>query len=107
MRHLLGLRAAGGKLKVQHHILEPLRPVLEKVCEQDSRISTIIPGSIKPVASAHGKEVRVRVTIPIANGFKIIAQTSGARQELFVSTTSTLTPEQLLTAFREAGAVSY
>ena len=107
MRHLLGLRAVGGKLKVQHHILEPLRPVLEKVCEQDSRISTIIPGSIKPVASAHGKEVRVRVTIPIANGFKIIAQTSGARQELFVSTTSTLTPEQLLTAFREAGAVSY
>jgi hypothetical protein len=56
---------------------------------------------IRPVRDAKGR-VRVRVTVPTQNGWKAIALSAGARQELFVSTDST--KEALETAFRKAGA---
>ena len=40
---------------------------------------------IRPVRDARGK-VRVRVTVPTQNGWKAIALSAGARQELFIST---------------------
>ncbi len=45
----------------------------------------MIPGVIRPVRDAKGK-VRVRVTVPTQNGWKAIALSAGARQELFIST---------------------
>ena len=104
MRHLLGLRAVGGKLKVQHSILDNLRPLLEKALKSHE-LKSIIPGSIKPVASAHGKGVRIRVTIPISNGFKVIALADGARQELFVNTH--LTAAELKKILIDAGCEGY
>ena len=80
------LRALGGRLKVQHSILPSVRPVLERlIIENNSSITRIIPGSIKPVADAKG-QVKARVTIPIFAGFKALALSDGARQELFITT---------------------
>ncbi len=85
------LRTAQGKLKIEHSILDNLRPVLNKlVAEEDIR--SIIPGVIRPVRDAKGP-VKIRITVPVQNGWKAIALCNGARQELFISTE--LTEEQL------------
>ena len=39
----------------------------------------------RPVRDAKG-DVKIRVTVPITNGWKAIALSAGARQELFIST---------------------
>jgi hypothetical protein len=79
------LRTAQGKLKVEHSIIDGLREVLERLLAQNSGIRSVIPGVIRRVRDARGK-VRVHVTVPTANGWKAIALSAGARQELFVST---------------------
>lgn len=79
------LRAAKGRLKVEHSILEGLREVLERLLEANPQIRSIIPGVIRPVRDARGT-VRIRLTVPTKNGWKAIALAGGARQELFIST---------------------
>lgn len=79
------LRTAQGKLKIEHSILDDLRPVLERLVASDD-IRSVIPGVIRPVRDAKGS-VKVRITVPVQNGWKGIALANGARQELFVSTT--------------------
>lgn len=81
------LRTAKGKLKIEHSILEDLRPVLDRLVMLDE-IRSIIPGVIRPVRDARGV-VRIRITVPTQNGWKAIALANGARQELFVSTEMT------------------
>lgn len=78
------LRSAQGKLKIEHSILEDLRPVLERLVARND-IRSIIPGVIRPVRDAKG-EVKVRITVPTQNGWKAIGLCNGARQELFIST---------------------
>jgi hypothetical protein len=46
--------------------------------------------------------VKVRITVPVQNGWKAIALSAGARQELFISTP--LGKEQMEAALRAAGA---
>jgi len=79
------LRTAKGRLKIEHSIIDGLRPVLERLLEQNAEIRSIIPGVIKPVRDARGEPV-IRITVPTSNGWKAIALSGGARQELFVST---------------------
>lgn len=79
------LRAAKGKLKIEHSIIDGLRPVLERLLDTNQEIRSIIPGVIKPVRDARGAPL-IRVTVPTTNGWKAIALSGGARQELFVST---------------------
>lgn len=79
------LRAAQGKLKIEHSIIDGLRPVLERLLNTNQAIRSIIPGVIKPVRDARGAPL-IRVTVPTTNGWKAIALSGGARQELFVST---------------------
>lgn len=79
------LRTAQGKLKIEHSILDDLRPVLERLVASDE-IRSVIPGVIRPVRDAKGT-VKIRITVPVQNGWKAIALANGARQELFVSTT--------------------
>jgi hypothetical protein len=81
------LRTAQGKLKIEHSILDDLRPVLERLVAR-SDIRSIIPGVIRPVRDAKG-EVKVRITVPTQNGWKAIGFCNGARQELFISTEMT------------------
>ena len=93
------LRTAKGKLKIEHSILDNLRPVLDKLVLRDD-IRSVIPGVIRPVRDAKGAEVRIRVTVPTQNGFKAIALCDGARQELFISTD--LTEPTLSVALKQA-----
>jgi hypothetical protein len=52
----------------------------------NDRLRSVVPGRIAQVRDAKGK-VQVRITVPTMNGFKAIALSDGARQELFISTT--------------------
>jgi hypothetical protein len=92
------LRTAQGKLKIEHSILDDLRPVLDRLVASDD-IRSVIPGVIRPVRDAKGS-VKVRITVPVQNGWKAIALANGARQELFVSTT--LTEAELGALFQQA-----
>jgi len=91
------LRTAQGKLKIEHSILEDLRPVLERLVARDE-IRSIIPGVIRQVRDAKGT-VKIRITVPTQNGWKAIGLCNGARQELFVSTA--MSQEDLVKAIAE------
>ena len=95
------LRTAKDRLKIEHSIIDGVRPILEELLVATPEIRSIIPGVIRPVRDARGK-VKVRVTVPTQNGWKAIALSSGARQELFISTD--LTQPQLEAALAKAGA---
>ena len=92
------LRTAKGKLKIEHSILDSLRPVLEKLVVRDD-IRSIIPGVIRQVRDAKGI-VKVHITVPTQNGWKAIGLCNGARQELFISTV--LTELELTAAIKDA-----
>ena len=79
------LRAAKGKLKVEHSIIAGVRDFLERFLAANPEVRSVIPGRISPVRDARGA-VKVRVTVPTTNGWKAIALSGGARQELFIST---------------------
>jgi hypothetical protein len=96
------LRTAKDRLKIEHSIIDGLREILEEILSANPEIRSIIPGVIRPVRDAKGK-VRVRITVPVQNGWKAIALAAGARQEMFVSTT--WTKEELTAAFEKAGAL--
>jgi hypothetical protein len=80
------LRKLQGKLKVEHSIIDGLRRQIERLIAENPEIRSVIPGVIRPVRDAKG-EVKIRVTVPVTNGWKAIALSAGARQELFISTT--------------------
>jgi hypothetical protein len=96
------LRTAKDRLKVEHSIIDGVREILEALLAANPEIRSVIPGVIRPVRDAKG-QVRVRVTVPVQNGWKAIALSAGARQELFVSTT--LGQKELEQAFQRAGAL--
>lgn len=79
------LRTARGKLKVEHSIIPGVREFLERLLAQNAEIRSVIPGVIRQVRDARGS-IKVRVTVPTTNGWKAIALSAGARQELFIST---------------------
>ena len=60
--------------------------MLGRLLEENAEIRSVVPGRIAKVRDAKGK-VSVRITVPTLNGFKAIALSDGARQELFISTT--------------------
>lgn len=93
------LRAAQGKLKIEHSIINGLRPVLERLLGGNNEIRSIIPGVIRPVRDAKGQPT-IRITVPTTNGWKAIALSAGARQELFISTD--LTKERVEKIIRQA-----
>ena len=94
------LRTAQGRLKVKHSIIDGVRGLLERLlADNPATIRSVIPGVIRPVRAARGK-VKVRVTVPTQNGWKAIALSAGARQELFISTS--LSQEVLVRALEQA-----
>src|SRR5580692_13182487 len=96
------LRTAQNKLKIEHSIIDGVRGMLERLLASHPEIRSVIPGVIRPVRDARGK-IQVRVTVPTQNGWKAIALSQGARQELFVSTP--MGKAELELAFEKAGAV--
>jgi hypothetical protein len=97
------LRKVQNRLKVEHSIIGELRGVLERLLVGNPAIRSVIPGVIRPVRDAKG-EVKIRVTVPITNGWKAIALSAGARQELFISTalTKEALEQAILLALEEA-----
>ncbi len=93
------LRKLQGKLKVEHAILNGVRIFLEQLLAENPAVRSVIPGVIRPVRDAKGP-VKIRVTVPTTNGWKAIALSDGARQELFISTS--LKREDLEQAIRRA-----
>ena len=91
------LRKMEGKLKIEHSIIDGVRDFLERLLRENPGIRSVIPGVIRPVRDARG-EVKIRVTVPTENGWKAIALSAGARQELFISTA--MTREELEQAIR-------
>lgn len=79
------LRTAQNRLKIEHSIIDGVRRLLERLLARHPEIRSIIPGVIRPVRDARGK-IQVHVTVPTRNGWKAIALSEGARQELFIST---------------------
>lgn len=73
-------------MKVEHSIIDGVRAMLERLLTENSEVRAVIPGVIRKVRDAKG-EVQVHITVPVQNGWKAIAFSTGARQELFISTT--------------------
>jgi len=96
------LRTAKDRLKIEHSIIDGVREILESLLAANPAIRSVIPGVIRPVRDARGK-IRVRITVPTQNGWKGIALSAGARQELFISTD--LGKEELEAALTKAGAL--
>jgi hypothetical protein len=93
------LRTAQGKLKIEHSIIDGVKKMLERLLVQNPQIRSVIPGVIRKVRDARGP-VKVHITVQTQNGWKAIALSGGARQELFVSVE--MTKEQLEAAFERA-----
>ena len=94
------LRTAQGRLKIKHSIIDGVRGLLERLLtDNPGTIRSVIPGVIRPVRAARGR-VKVRVTVPTQNGWKAIALSAGACQELFISTA--LSQEDLARALEQA-----
>jgi len=96
------LRTAKDRLKIEHSIIDGVREILERMLEETPEIRSIIPGVIRPVRDARGP-VKVRITVPVQNGWKGIALSAGARQELFISTA--LGKGEVEKALAQAGAL--
>ncbi|HXB71696.1 MAG TPA: DUF2103 domain-containing protein [Candidatus Acidoferrales bacterium] len=96
------LRTAKDRLKVEHSIIDGVRAILEGLLAANPGIRSVIPGVIRPVRDARGK-VKMHVTVPTQNGWKAIALSAGARQELFISVD--MTQAELEAALQKAGAV--
>lgn len=83
---MMRLRKAQGKLKIEHSIIDGVRDTMEcLLVDNDPAIRSVIPGVIRQVRDARGP-VKIHVTVPTTNGWKAIALSAGARQELFIST---------------------
>jgi hypothetical protein len=96
------LRTAQNKLKIEHSIIDGVRDLLERLlAENPATVRSVVPGVIRRVRDARGP-VKVHVTVPVQNGWKAIALSAGARQELFISTT--LSKEALEEALKSASA---
>jgi hypothetical protein len=96
------LRTAKDRLKIEHSIIDGVREILEELLAANAAIRSVIPGVIRPVRDARGK-VKMRITVPTQNGWKAIALSAGARQELFISTD--MKKDEVELAMSKAGAV--
>ncbi|MBD2426927.1 DUF2103 domain-containing protein [Phormidium sp. FACHB-1136] len=78
-------QASDGRLVWNHSTHLPgLIPILEKLLNQPG-IGTVTPGVIANVR-AHSPALRVKVSVPIRGGFKLIARKGKTVQEVFVLT---------------------
>ena len=94
------LRTAQNKLKIEHSIIDGVRDMLERLLAANpATVRSVVPGVIRRVRDERGP-VKVHVTVPVQNGWKAIALSAGARQELFISTS--MSKEELEQALKNA-----
>ena len=86
-----------GRLVITHSTyVEGLIPWL-KVLARDPEIQTITPGVIARVRG-HSSELKLRVSVPVSGGFKVLARRGTSAQEIFVVTQ--LDKDELLNRIR-------
>lgn len=74
-----------GRLVWNHSTHIPgLIPILERLCQQNG-ITTITPAVIGRV-KGHAPQMKLRVSVPIRGGYKIIARQGKTVQEVFILT---------------------
>jgi len=77
---------SSGRLVWNHSTHVPgLIPVLEKLLSVASDIQTITPGRLSRTKS-HAPHLRLKVSVPIRGGYKLIARKGKSTQEVFVIT---------------------
>jgi len=88
-----------GRLVLNHSThISGLIPVLDRLTTV-AGIQTITPGVIGPVKS-HSPHLKLKVSVPISGGFKLLARRGKSVQEVFVLTT--LSQESLTSAIAQA-----
>ena len=77
--------ASDGRLVWNHSThLDGLIPILEKLVKCEG-ITTITPGRIKKTRS-HIPKIKLKVSVPIRGGYKVIARQGKTVQEVFILT---------------------
>lgn len=80
------MTASDGRLVWNHSTHLPgLIPILQELVKIDG-IQTITPAVITSVRS-NAQQMRIKVSVPIMGGFKLIARKGKTAQEVFVLTT--------------------
>jgi hypothetical protein len=75
-----------GRLVWNHSTHIPgLIPLLETLLKQEHQIRTITPGVIATVRS-HAPHFRLKISVPIRGGYKLIARRGKTAQEVFIIT---------------------
>ncbi|MGF1461272.1 MAG: DUF2103 domain-containing protein [Leptolyngbyaceae cyanobacterium] len=75
-----------GRLVWNHSTHIPgLIPALEKLLAQQENIQTVTPGRLSRVRS-HAPHLRLKVSVPISGGYKLIARKGKSAQEVFIVT---------------------
>jgi hypothetical protein len=75
-----------GRLVWNHSTHLPgLIPLLEKLIAQESCIQTVTPGRLS-TARSNAPHLRLKVSVPIRGGFKLIARKGRSAQEVFIVT---------------------
>ena len=78
-----------GRVVLTHSTyLEGLIPLLKRLAI-DTDIKTITPGQIKRVRG-RSQSFKLKITVPIKGGFKLIARRGNSAQEVFVVTTKSM-----------------
>jgi len=70
------------KIKVRHHVLTPLKALLDRIAEYPE-VDAITPGVISP---KRGGSVGLTVQYRTASGLRMIGRSGGAAQEVYVVT---------------------
>jgi hypothetical protein len=70
------------KVKVRHHVLAALRPLLERMADYPE-VTAITPGVISP---KRGPSTGLTVQYRTASGLRLIGRSGGAAQEIYVVT---------------------
>lgn len=88
----------GGRLVWNHSThLDGLIPILARLIKANPGIRTVTPGVISK-AKGHCPQLKLRVSVPIRGGFKLIARQGKTVQEVFVVTD--LSQQDLETAIK-------
>ena len=75
-----------GRIVWNHSTHVPgLIPVLEKLLELADDIQTITPGRLSTVRS-NAPHLRLKISVPIRGGYKLIARKGRSAQEVFIIT---------------------
>lgn len=78
--------SSDGRLVWNHSTHLPgLIPILEKLIECEG-VSTVTPGRIKKTRS-HIPKMKLRISVPIRGGYKVIARQGKTVQEVFILST--------------------